>query len=728
MDWQPVLQDDFNFWDEITDQLCMIIAEAPVTHASDCLDRTFAIAEREDQPLPTEPSLEQAAEEAEYAKLVELKTSADCHADVTDVKRESREDRRFDPPAEENLNFLDLDSSATQVLDAQQIAGDSKPSELTPTWMPATKRSSSRTVTPGEFPEAPMSVIRKNPNGSPTPAVATAVADHDMMSSPVSLADIEAKSPKRKLSFGMPEFGDEHEVRMPPPKLRKASPTLDDQVFWSFVNTDAVAMPIAEMIFKDIQQPSTADHSPDNDVPKTPMLVEFSIPPSPAVIIDGFEDFYSTFRDGDLTKIPMHILNSVRKILDPTSQDDRYWADGLYFCDTPAPSLFCESQESKMHSLDWRIIFHALDNDADRRIPLPDTTTRPQTSDGQLNKIWRIFRGDDTQEATVQAKLLRLWTMDQMSESGLKWTEVRGNYSREPPEYTPRTSQDICNDHYFRIFCCLANFLGGRPAIMPRGPALRNTFGVLKYARLANDRPRPYLGGLPQPQLELLPQQAVPTGLSPLFNDNIALEDNHRNHPSRPPTPAPTPASPHLIPSARLLPAQPRLIPRNNFVNRAFSDLHVFCSLPHPTLLKWQQQYMYDQAQMFLRRNLPSSRVPPTTLQLWGYFRQRISANTRAREIQVARVAQAGAEAQASMLRNQFVGLPVQGKGRAVQANVSLVPIPGRDLQLASHMPPMTPGARGVGRGNLAVTALGSPFRTPARGRSDCIDPRLLHS
>lgn len=739
MEVQSGSQDDF--WEEVTDQLCAIIAEELIVYDPDCLSRKLAEAERDGPPLSREPSFGQAAEEVEFAKPINLTLTRNRHANVIDVGKGSGEGMTIDPRAEADLSPLKLTSSSNQVSDIQHNASDSEPPHNTPTRIPALIYSSSRTMTPSKSLDPPKSMAREDLNGSPTPAAATIIEDHDMLSSPtLPSADTVAKSPKRRLTFGMPVFESEDEVRMPPPKLRKASPTVEDQTFWAFVNADAVANTSVEIKFRDIRQTSTASSPIENEVPKTPMLVEFGLPASPVINITGLEESYPACVDGEFADVPVHHLKSLRKTVDPTFRDDRYWADSLYFCEEPRLSIFCGTEESKVHSSDWRIIFHALDNNADRRIPLPDTTTARRIGDEQANEILSRFRGDEEEKGVVQARMLREWTKTQMAEAGLQWTQERYACRPDPPEFTTRSSQDVCTDTEFRLFCSSAQFVEGRPGVMPKGLALRQTFGVLKYARLPNNRLRPQFGGLQRQPTELAPQQAVFAYPTPLINDGIMLGGNQAAQPlkSAPRSYQPVLSIPAqtrqilqtidpflIMQAAQALPpihmmnpaqaAQPDHIthptqtqnplpppPQNNtapLIARAFQDVRIFVSLPRNYLLHIHEQFLQARASQCIQQSRPIPRDLPTANQLWLFFRQCCQMNA-ARQMQ----ARAGAEAQESMLRNSFVGTPAG--------------------QLQAHMPvPRTPG-----RGNVGVTSLGSPFRTPARGGREGIDPRLLHS
>ena len=261
----------------------------------------------------------------DYAKLARLGSISESHANMTDFTEESSEDMTVDLPAQTDLNLLNLVSSSTQVLDdRRRIASDPEPPRFTPNRLPIMTQSSSRKITPGKFPNAPTRMAREYLNGSPTPAVATTTKDCEPASSPTTpTTNTDVKSPKRKLSFGMPVFGGDDEVRMPPPKLRKASPAGEDQLFSYFINADAVAKTSVEITFKDIRDTSQAYTPSNNEVPKTPMLVEFGLPSSPVVIRDDTES-YPVCTDGFFRAIPVHHLKSLRKTVDPTFQDDRY--------------------------------------------------------------------------------------------------------------------------------------------------------------------------------------------------------------------------------------------------------------------------------------------------------------------------------------------------------------------------------------------------------------------
>jgi hypothetical protein len=713
MEAHSLLQHDF--WEEVTDQFCATIAKEHVIYDSDCLGRTFAEAEWEGQPLRKEPYLAQAAKDMDHVKLARLGSTSDCHAKVTDFTEESSEDMTVDLPAQTDLNLLNLVSSSAQVSEGRRrIANDPQPPRFTPTRLPIMTQSSSRTITPGKLTTAPKRMAREYLNGSPTPAVSTTIKGCEPASSPTTpTTKTDIKSPKRKLSFGMPVFGGDDEVRMPPPKLRKTSPAGEDQLFSHFINADAVAKTSVEITFRDIRDTSQAYTRSNNEVPKTPMLVEFGLPSSPVVIRDDAES-YPVCTDGFFRAISVHNLKSLRKTVDPTFQDDHYWGDSLYFSEEPVPSLYAETDTSRLHSLDWRIIFHALDNDAERRVPLPDITTMPRMSNDHLNEILLKFTGDDKEKAITQATMPRDWTKAQISEAGMKWTELRGTYYRDPPEFTTRSSQDVCADHEFRLFCNLAQFVEGRPAVLSKG-----TLACLKYARLANMRRRPQTAAFLRQRTELVPNHSNLASPAPLPNETI--DENDLAYPlGSSALGRPQDSMPALSQHAQTMSQVPTVIQHNtSLVSRAFQDINVFITeVPRANLLEMQRQYLQARAQHYMQQNWAILTNPPTPGQLWTFFRQRTHANSVARWQQAEKEAAASAEAQASMLRNSFVGQPD-------------TPISTRSVQLQYHVP-TTPGSRGGltgnGTGDMAINPLGSPFRTPARMRSDSIDPRLLHS
>ena len=689
-----------DFWDDISEQLCDTLIKEPVSYDPDCLERILAQAERDALPIAYEPSLEQAAEDREYTSQIHFNSIGFTDNLTTDLAATVS--------SEADLNLSKIPKSAIEnTEDRQRIANDHEAllrSRFTPTNLQSVTHSSSRTITPGLFLDASPMLTRKYLNdSSPTPAAAAAMEDITLGSSPPTQTASNATKPlKRKLSFGMPVLRGEDQVKMPPPKLRKISPTVEDQVIAQFINAETFDNSRAEVTFKDITRTSAISTSRKNEVPKTPVLLQTpGLPPSPVVIQDDTGDSYPTCRNGLFAEIPMYHLRSLRKTVDPDFQDDHYWGDHMYFSEEPVCSQYLPTEASKLHSLDWRIIFHALDDAAENRVPLPDTHTKPEMSDEQLHKLWLSFKGVDKEKAIHQAQMPRDWTVAQMSEAGIAWTDIRATYNRDALEFTTTSSQDICTDQEFRLFCSSAQFVDGRAAVMPKDLALRDTSSVLKYARMPKLRP------LVQHPQQLFHQHSIPENAALLRHDN-----------SMPPYPSSsaTPVASQPLSQVHLQDPSDKnqtTVPVQDMakmLNRAFYDLKDFLRLPRQMLLGLRVQWSQVRIRQHVSQGLPASTTAPNASQLWDFFRTRVLRDT------AAKTQRAGGEAQASMVRNAFLEQPG-------------TPAFNGPAQLQSHTSiPGTPGSRQTSEaGNMmvAVTSLGSPFLTPRR-ISENIDPQLL--
>lgn len=716
-----------NFWEDITDQLCETIAGKPVNCDTDWLGPALDESKRGGLPIQEKLTLGQVVENKEYVKRFGVGSALEIHSQATEFTEDLDKDVSVSPLAEAGLNILNLISRSTQGPEGRQhVTGDGEAFteyRFTPTSQRKRMPPTSGTVTTGMAPDAPTSRIWEYlSDSSPTPAVViTHEASGDVSSPTTPTINTNVKSLKRKLSFGMPVLGGGDQVKVPPPKLRRASPTIEDQTFSQYINADAVASPNGEVAFKDIPGPSTKDIPNDKETPKTPVPVEFSLPSSPEIIKDDNNESYPRCYDGLGVKIPLHHLKSLRKAVDPTFQNHEYWGDSLYFSEEPVYSNYCDRSEAYgLHSWDWRIIFHALDNDAEDRIPLADTSTKPRMSDEQLHKILLSFNGAGQEKSILQAQMQRDWTTIQMAAAGLQWTENRGSYNCDPPEFTTRSSQDICADRDFRIFCTSARFVDGRGAVMPTGLTLRDTPAVLRYARLPKTLCPSRVGGLNQPERKPVPQLPIPANPALLCHDAMLFESSTLSYGTTPPARA----GPQDLPQASSQHHQETdqiAIPVQNtmpLVHRIFHDVGVFVNLPLENLLRIQRQWLQARAQQYTSRGLPIPKTLPNALQMWHFFRQIVQTRvTTARRQQAAKETAASEEGQASTLRNSFAGQPG-------------TPMSSRPLQLQSHMP-RTPGSHGHlqinDSGNIVAcaTPLGSPFLTPGRVRNDKIDPRL---
>ena len=700
-----------DFWDDLTDQICATIIKESISYDPDCLERMFAQAEQDGQPIANEPSLEQVAEDKEYAESVEIVYNLQSRPRPIGSTENSTTEMAATPSGEADLKLSKTPTSSIEnTEDGQRAASDLEVllrSNFTPTHLQSLTHSSSRNITPGLFPDASPMPTRKYLNdSSPTPAAAAAMEAIRLTSSPTTqTASNATKSLRRKLSFGVSEFGGEDQVKMPPPKLRKTSPTVEDLVITKRGNAEPYNNPRAGVTFKDITPDSTIIPSRNDEVPKTPMLMEVGFPPSPAVIEDDTSDSYPTCLNGLFEEIPSFQLRCLRKTVDPDLQDDRYWGDRLYFSEEPVCSQYFSTEASRLHSMDWRIIFHALDNAAEKRVPLPDTHTKPHMSDEHLHRLWLSFKGVDKEKATHQAQMPRDWTVAQMAKAGIAWTEIRATYDRDALEFATTSSQDICADQEFRSFCSLAQFDDGRAAAMPKGMALRDSISVLKYTRMPKSRPP-----IQHPQ-QLLHQHSIPEIAALLRHDN-----SMPSYPSKLSTPA-TSQSPSQVHLQDTSNKNQATVPAQNTakrINRAFQDIRVFLMLPQEILLGLRVQWLQIRTQQHVSQGLPVPTTAATVSQLWQFFRARVQHDIAAK---TQREARERIEAQKSMVQNSFVEQPG-------------TPVLSGPVQSQSHtsVPRTSVAHQAVEAENMmvAVTSLGSPYMTPRKVSDSNIDPQLL--
>ena len=665
-----------SFWKEVTKQLCATILQDPSNYSTNWLTRALDTEDEANQQIKPVPPPGRFVDGIEYANQLIIgwdaeKLTAEVHISHL-TSSEDMSERLISPSPLTPL---------TPMIEKATIAPTSDSPIIHPSNDNIEKLKSSNAASP-----------------TPAPDLASGISERATSPSTQS-SDITSKA-KRKLTFGMPGFGNETRLKMLPP--RRPQPSDEEETFSQIINIDAFAPSESEITFKDIGNPLREDLQPNKEIPKPPVLLRFESPLLPVLIGDKAVKSYPKCCDGQFTAIPLFHLEALRKMVDPAFQND-HWGDGLYFSDGLVHShYYNRSAFFEFERRDWSIVFHSLDVGADHRVPLPDTTTSPHLSVDQIRKIlsdWSIWPTTNSQKSIREAEKRHQWTVAQTYKPGTQWSEVRGKYYLEPSEFESRFNQDICASPDFKVFCSSARFFDGRPVFQPN---LSDTRSVLKYAR------QKALRNLDRGEIDPLQAQTVHTSqdhlpatlLAPLENRAAVEPRNLVNATSL-----------RAVATLQQVPQQlhqsSQVIYPDQFtqlVNNAYEEIRIFITLPRESLLEVHRAFFQARAHHFTGLGQPAPNTNPSVLELWNFFRSQIQAR-------------AAAAAQAS-ISHGF--LPVQYR----------TPVSNRPFQLQSHVP-TTPSNQDTVRSNTqrhmipAATPLGSPFLTPGRPRNNNIDPRL---
>lgn len=711
------------------EKMCKTIEESTseFTNAT-WVSEAFSDHDQKGERVLWTPLAAQAAEDAKYSK--QLQSGPEAHPGIIE--------------AETTHNIL---VKSREGLTEGQIS-TSPLFQFTPVTDQMINPTSSATATGAPPTISNINMLKSLNAASPTPATNENLEEDKESASPSSQnLEVESKV-RRKLSFGI-DLG--HGERfMPPPKARRPSPSSGDDLFAQFIDLAACTPVATEVLFRDIpaspseDQPTSSSNNDQYDrLPpsKTPILTEFESPFSPVVIRDDTNNSYPTCYDGMGMSIPLHHLESLRKAVDPEFSNEE-WANGIYFSDKPVYSSYSNRPEIYgFQSKDWNIIFHALDNGSDRQFPLPNTKTQSRFTDEQVYRIVYGLTPADQHKTKMIAVRQKHWTQRSMNRPGLMWSEVRGRYYPEGPEYAITSTEKICASPQFKTFCQSASFVEGRSLAKPN---LEDARAVLRHARLPKSVHK-------RPRIHVINQQ-VSQALQPLVPANAALLRHTATPSDVPEQPYPwtasAPASSHDLaqqPADQVIQPMPQGVPQGvphqvqqvvqaipliltnqTMQLNAYNNYNVFCSLPALFLHGYHTQYIQVRELYFNRQGLPVPNHPTNWQELWQFYRQQMEAQRTAaqrRRMPTQTGIIPGVPPPQVLVARDAAIRPVRLQNpQAPDAGSSLS---SGLVQVQSHMSTAPLGigenrqANGSERMMASATELGSPFLTPRPTRSD---------